>query len=1223
MPMPPDERQPRDPAEQHARGANPCPVPDTTGGDEPTRITQLPARSGAGLTPMTSAGSGAIELGPTIEGYALKEELHRGGQGVVYRAIQLGTKRQVALKVLLEGPYASETTRRRFEREIELAASLRHPNIVTILDSGLSLGRYYFAMEYIEGVRLDRYLAQQRLSLYARLRLFEQICQAVNFAHQRGVLHRDLKPPNILVDAEGQPHILDFGLAKPTQGLAAGESTLAVLSQSGQLLGTVAYMSPEQAAGCADVDVRSDVYSLGVIFYEGLVGRPPYPVAGPLADVLGNIARLDPANPRSLSGRGASAVRIDDETATILLKALEKEPQRRYQSAADLARDIRRRLNGEPVEAKRASGLYVLKKALRRYRLQAATAGLILLMLVGFMITFAVLFSQERAQRRLANRAVREREAALQDARAQHAGTLLAQQELRRALVRQHIQRGDLALERADLRDARESYWKAYDVNPGPASLWALRRYYLQTPDSGAVLATFGPRTPARLSPGGELIAVCTSPDTLAVRALASGETRTWVRTPGPIWLVDVSDDGALAAAGDTWVRAWTPESLRPGVAVALDAAPRGEHPLDTLYVLDGGRSVLLIRQAAAGSAGVPARAGAGARVSLIGGERGEAVQSIQLAGALTGPPDYDPAARLLALPTTAGVELVSAGPGWLRVRTVWEGRSPARAVRFDREGLLAVLADAVYVTSAPGLDATGSWTRFVAPAERWDLFDFRGGAGTVAFATRDGRFATYRNGASVGAWRYDVNRIEQLRLALNEQSVITLDDHGTVTRWASTNAIQQQRQLSQSMPRVWAAAADGSTVLLGFERGAVLAYAPERSPAPRALLRPRVLAVGGDEVGLALSANGGRAVIRDRATVRLLDLTADRWTAFPAARGGFAAPEAVALSSDGALVALLARSRKGDRQQIALRAWAPAPERTDPGEAGAALEFVGAAIREMLFVPGRSILLLARSDGALLQFAVDPRAAAARAMPEADLLLESPAGRLAISRSGEYLAAACEDNVLRLISLARGEIRHRITLPRPVGALAFNPRDDVLLARTTDGTVHLFDPVSGELLTSWKVPVSGRPAALWLGDSADAMLLATDAGLIEYRYAEADAVIERNRAYAHEQRIERHLADADYTGAWQVAGDLTRRDPVRGQAAHFGIFEAALRRPNVPIPENWVGVITAETPAATLLRLGDAAYDGERFGLARAWLRRGVAAAQENVDAGTLWRLA
>ncbi|MCC6359581.1 MAG: serine/threonine protein kinase, partial [Phycisphaerales bacterium] len=330
--------------------------------DEPTRV------SDSTLHPTPRM---AITERPAIEGYELITEIHRGGQGVVFRAFQRSTKREVALKVLLEGAYASETARRRFEREVELAASLRHPNIVTILDSGLSLGRMYFAMEFIEGQRLDQYLRAAQPPIEKTLELFEQICSAVNFAHQRGVIHRDLKPSNILVDADGVPHILDFGLAKTLRGDNPDETTVHVLSTTGQVVGTLAYMSPEQAAGSDDVDLRSDVYSLGVIFYESLLGQTPYPVTGPLGEVLNRIAQDDPTRPRSVRVSSRFAHAIDDEIETILLKCLEKERSRRYQTAGELGKDIRRYLNGEPIEAKRASGLYMFRKTLRRYRWQA------------------------------------------------------------------------------------------------------------------------------------------------------------------------------------------------------------------------------------------------------------------------------------------------------------------------------------------------------------------------------------------------------------------------------------------------------------------------------------------------------------------------------------------------------------------------------------------------------------------------------------------------------------------------------------------------------------------------------------------------------------------------------------------------------------------------------------------------------------------------------------
>lgn len=349
-------------------------------------------RRESSIAPPLSAGDDAIP------GYRVIEEIARGGQGVVYRAVQLSTRREVAIKLLQVAGELRGRDRRRFEREIELAAGLQHPHIVHVLDSGVLPGdRRFVVMEYIRGAPLIEYIRRERLPLAGVLRLFADLCDGVNHAHLSGVLHRDLKPSNVLVDEQGRPRILDFGLARALD--RPGESRLTLTAQIG---GTLPYMSPEQARGLhAAGDIRSDVYSLGVMLYEILTGWLPYSTDGDIVSVLHNIVDAAIAPPsrvlRIATAPGTlPAPRLDGELDTIVLCALSKEPQRRYQTAGALADELRRYLSGQPIAARRDSTWYVLRKSLRRHRLAASLSAVLLMTITIAAVALGWMYLDQR-----------------------------------------------------------------------------------------------------------------------------------------------------------------------------------------------------------------------------------------------------------------------------------------------------------------------------------------------------------------------------------------------------------------------------------------------------------------------------------------------------------------------------------------------------------------------------------------------------------------------------------------------------------------------------------------------------------------------------------------------------------------------------------------------------------------------------------------------------------
>lgn len=338
-----------------------------------------------------------LQPGDTVGRHRVVGAIGSGGMGTVYRAEQDQPRRAVAVKIMRPGVRSPELLRR-FRDESEILAQLQHPHVAQVYEAGTyQSGRFalpYFVMEYVENaLPVTEYARVKQCSLRERLALFVKVCMAVHHGHQKGIVHRDIKPPNVLVNGDGEPKIIDFGIAR----LQGDSSTSLAASQTrdGQLVGTLRYMSPEQCAGTpGQLDTRTDVYSLGVVLFELLSGRGPYDVEDlPVHEAVEVICEHPPVRPSSIS----AGLRGDIET--IMLKALEKEIELRYGSAEALARDIERWLNDEPIEARPPSALYQVRMFTRRNRTMVSAAAVVALLLVGAAIVSTGLAIEARRER--------------------------------------------------------------------------------------------------------------------------------------------------------------------------------------------------------------------------------------------------------------------------------------------------------------------------------------------------------------------------------------------------------------------------------------------------------------------------------------------------------------------------------------------------------------------------------------------------------------------------------------------------------------------------------------------------------------------------------------------------------------------------------------------------------------------------------------------------------
>jgi WD40 repeat protein/serine/threonine protein kinase len=506
------------------------PVPSTV---EATHVW-TEGSSAPSLPPPTDPSEGPSP----IPGYEILGELGRGGMGVVYKARQVSLQRLVAVKMILAGSHSSEDSQRRFRREVEAIAHLQHPNLVQVHEVGSHEGCPYYSMEYVEGGTLDQKLAGKPQPPEQAAALIETLARTMHALHQQGVVHRDLKPVNILLTADGMPKISDFGLAKRLDDSAG--PTL-----SGEIMGTPSYMAPEQATGeSKHVGPATDVYALGAILYEMLTGRPPFHGATPV-ETITQVASDEPVSPRHLLPR----LPIDLET--ICLKCLEKQLARRYASALALAEDLQRFLAGEPIQARPVTMLERGKKWVHR---RPAMAGLVAVsVLAAVVLTVGGILHQLYL-----SDALHKVEAAAE--------------ESRQSLVRLHVSQGAEAMVAGDWFTGLSWFTEALRLDAGHAENELLHRVRIanilrQSPRLVQVLFHDGAVHFAQFSADGSRLVTASDDHTARLWDIATGTAvGAPLRLEGPVLYAVFSPDGrrVVTAGQDGTARIWDTHTAQP-----------------------------------------------------------------------------------------------------------------------------------------------------------------------------------------------------------------------------------------------------------------------------------------------------------------------------------------------------------------------------------------------------------------------------------------------------------------------------------------------------------------------------------------------------------------------------------------------------------------------------------------------------------------------------------
>ncbi|HXP62261.1 MAG TPA: protein kinase [Dongiaceae bacterium] len=1053
--------------------------------------------------PARHAPDALERIGP----YTLLQEIGEGGCGVVYLAEQVSPlRRQVALKIIKQGMDTRQVVAR-FEAERQALALMDHPHIAKVLDAGTTkTGRPYFVMEMVRGLRITDFCELNQLATTQRLELFIKVCQAIQHAHQKGIIHRDLKPSNILVTPEepgssGAPKVIDFGIAKAMSEPLTDETVFTAFEQ---FIGTPAYMSPEQAEmGGLDIDTRSDIYSLGVLLYELLTGSTPFDatelqVSG-IDAMRKTIREKEPMRPSTrLATLGANqltatAKRRSADTSTlmhqirgdldwIVMKCLEKDRNRRYETANGLAMDIRRHLDNEPVVARPPTIAYKFQKAWRRNKLAITAAGVVAVSLVvgiGVSTWQAIVASRARTaetQQRLTA------EAAEQAEKRQRQRAEAGEADARRLLyvasmnsAQRYWEQGNVGLLRQLLDETRESPSRGFE--------W----YYWQRQahlDLKSLRGHLGPVTSVAFSPDGHLIATGSEDQTAKVWEAASGKGLLTLKGHGArVNSVAFSPDGRriATASHDGTAKVWAADSGKE----LLTLAGHGGRIWSVAFSPDG----LWIATGSQDSTAKVWEVSTGKELLTLDGHGG-AVRSLAFSAdgrrIATGSDDRtakvweaDSGKELLTLKGHSGqIWSVAFSPNGQRIATgsqdstakVWDASGGKELLSLKGQGAVRSLAfspDGRGIVASGG-DATARMWDVASGKELLTLKGHSGGVSSVAFSPDGQRVATGGDDASAKVWD------------ASGKAMLTLQGHG-----GGISSV--------------AFSADGGRIVTGSEDDTAKVW---DAGSGRELLALRGHSGGVSSV--AFSADGRRIVTGSRdATAKVWDAGSGRELLALKGHGG--AIWSVAFSPDGLRVA----TGSGD---ATAKVWDVAS-----GRDLLTLRGHGESLRSVAFTP----------DGRRIATGSDDRTARVWDAAGGKELLtlkghDGVVNSVGFSPDGRRIVTTSNDKTAKVWDAAGG--KELLTLKGHgdlVFSVAFSPDGQRIVTSSMDATAKVWELASGkELLTI------GHGRAFWAAAfSPDGRQIATGGpdAVAEVWAAATDVQVATWRA--EEQAAEQQLA--------------------------------------------------------------------------------------------------